>query len=130
MIYISSVLGGPELEGSRIDRAIKKIVGLRGPGEEGDFGSLDVVFHVPGSVIKPDYQGLRTGKFSRKERMLMVQVSVPAALVMSEDSEVFIINSLREAVRMAKPRFQRAGIQYPEDQYLCEIDEIATALVH
>ena len=65
MIYINSVLGGPELEGSAIDSAIRKVTDLSRVGEEGDFGSLDVVFHVPGALFKPAYQGLRSGKFSR-----------------------------------------------------------------
>ena len=81
-------------------------------------------------MLSPDYEGLRTGKFSRKERMLMVQVSVPPNVVTSENAESFVVQSLREAIRMAKPRFERAGIRYPEDQYLKEVDAIAAGLVH
>jgi hypothetical protein len=130
VIYISSVLGGPELEGSPIDRAIRRVVALRKPGEEGDFGSLDVVFHVPGSMASPEYQGLRTGKFSRKQKMLMVQVSVPPDVVSSDEAESFVVRSLHDAVRMARSRFERAGIRYPEEQYTKEIDAIAAGLVH
>jgi hypothetical protein len=130
VIYISSILGGPEVEGSEIDRAIKRVIGLRRSGQEGDFGSLDVVFHIPGSMVSPDYQGLRTGKFSRKERMLMVQVSVPPDIVRSDGAEGFVVRALEEAVRMAKPRFEKAGIPYPESQYLREVADITAALVH
>lgn len=130
MIYISSVLGGPEVEGSRIDRAITKVIRLRGLGQEGAYGSLDVVFHVPGSFVKPDYQGLRTAKFSRKDRKLMVQVSVPGEMVTSEDAESFVVQSLRDAVSLAGPKFDKAGIPYPEQEYLALVEEIAGDLVH
>lgn len=130
MIYISSILGGPELEGSRIDTAIKRVLSRRPPGEEGNYGSLDVVFHIPGSIVKPEYHGLRTAKFSSKEKMLMVQVSVPPDVVMSDEAEAFVIQSLKEAIRIARPRFERAGIPYPEDEYLSDVDGMAAGLVH
>lgn len=130
MIYISSVLGGPELEGSNIDRAIKKAVDLRGAGVEGSFGSLDVVFHVPGSILRPDYQGIRMAKFSRKERMLMVQIGVPPEMVMAQEAEGFVIRSLRQAVKLAGPRFAKAGVTYSESEYLDQVDKIAQQLLN
>jgi hypothetical protein len=86
MIYISQILGGPELQGDvPINRAIAKLYRLRGPTGEGELGSLDVVFHVAGSVLGTEFSGVRTGRFSRKRRMLQVQIAVPKEVVASED---------------------------------------------
>lgn len=38
--------------------------------------SVNVVFHIPGPVWSPDYAGLRTGSFSTKVNLLMIQVAV------------------------------------------------------
>jgi hypothetical protein len=38
--------------------------------------ALNVVFHVPGNILAPDYSGLRTGRFTRKDATLMVQVAM------------------------------------------------------
>lgn len=38
---------------------------------------LNVVFHVPGNILKPEFEGVRTGRFSKSMAMLMVQVAVP-----------------------------------------------------
>lgn len=39
--------------------------------------AVNVVFQVPGQFLQPDFQGVRSGQFSRKERRLIVQVALP-----------------------------------------------------
>jgi hypothetical protein len=39
--------------------------------------ALNVVFHVPGQFLTPEFTGLRTGRFSKKDLTLMVQVAMP-----------------------------------------------------
>jgi len=39
--------------------------------------NLNVVFHVPGNILKPEFVGVRTGRFSKSRALLMVQVAVP-----------------------------------------------------
>ena len=39
--------------------------------------NLNVVFHVPGNMLKPEFVGVRTGRFSKSRALLMVQVAVP-----------------------------------------------------
>lgn len=132
MIYIGRVYGGPELRGSAIDRCISKLVKLRGSGVEGEAGSLDIVFHVPGSIDGPDYAGVRTGRFSKKERMLQIQVSVPREIVAAEEPaiEAFLLQALTEAIEIARPVFSRASIPYPEQEYLALVDRLKHGLVH
>jgi hypothetical protein len=125
MIYIGAIFGGPELGfASPVARAIMKLQDSRDPEEEGDFGSLDIVFHVAGSLVQPEFRGVRTGSFSRKKRMLQVQIAVPAEVVASPDPYAFVAGSLREAVRVAAPIFAKAGIRYPEEEYVAVADKL------
>ena len=87
-------------------------------------GSIDLVFHVAGSVVKPQYTGMRTGRFSRKEQTLMVQVSVPTEQVANPQPLPFILSSIREAVSISKPLFRKAEIPFPEESFLELADRI------
>lgn len=131
MIYIGRILGGPELQDDApVNRAIAKLCRLRGPAGEGEFGSLDVVFHVAGSLLAPEFCGVRTGRFSRKRRMLQVQIAVPKAVVASEDPYPILAARMLEAVRVAAPVFAKAGIPYPEAEYVGIAEKMMTAATH
>lgn len=130
MICISEILGGPELSHSRVATAIAKLFQLSGSREEGDFGSLDIVFHVAGSLGQPEFSGIRTGRFSRKERMLQVQIAVPADVVESDDPYPFLAARMLDAVRVASPVFSKAGIPYPEGEYIAIAETMVRAGVH
>ncbi len=131
MIYIGRVYGGPEIRGSAADKAISRLVLLMGPQAEDERGSLDVVLHMPGSLFRPGFNGARIGKFSKKERMLAVQIAVPqdVATGAPADLQRFILRALHDAVRLGRDRFAKAGIEYPEGEYLEKIDKIGSALV-
>ncbi|NNB87772.1 hypothetical protein D7X99_16180 [Corallococcus sp. AB032C] len=128
MMYIGAVFGGPELADAPIEKAIRLIGKARGPIEKSDSGALDIVFHVPGSLLKPEFTGVRTAKFSRKERMLMLQIAVPEEQVHTPDVR-WLLDAIREAVRLARPKFERAGIGYPEQEHLAIVDRIQMELL-
>lgn len=128
MMYIGAVFGGPELADAPIEKAIRLIGKARGPIEKSDSGALDIVFHVPGSLLKPEFTGVRTAKFSRKERTLMLQIAVPDEQVHSPDIH-WLLDAIRDAVRLARPKFERAGIEYPEQEHLATVDRIQMQLL-
>ncbi len=131
MIYIGQILGGPELrDEAPINRAIAKLNRLRGPVGEGEFGSLDLVFHVAGSLLEPEFSGVRTGPFSRKERLLQIQIAVPKDIVASEDPYPLLATRVLEAVRVAVPIFAKAGIPYPEAEYTAIAETMVKAATH
>jgi hypothetical protein len=39
--------------------------------------NLNVVFHIPGHILQPEFKGVRTGSYSRARSLLMVQVTLP-----------------------------------------------------
>jgi hypothetical protein len=129
VIYFSSVLMGPELARSPISDVIRRIAVARGPGREGDYGSLDVVFHVPGSILRPKFEGVRTSSFFKRDRIHMIQIAIPEEQVNAPDLD-YLMSSIRQAIRLARPRFEKAGIKYPEEEYLATVDRIERELKH
>lgn len=117
MISIGSVLKGPELSGSPIDRAImsatKATAKLRGKFEFGNSPAINVVFYVPGSTGSLDWEGMRDSKFSRQQQLLMVQVAVPDKVVQSTTPSMFVVESLYGANAIAFEFFRQKGIQFP-----------------
>jgi hypothetical protein len=131
-MYVSQINGGPELRGSTVDRVLARIASLFGGGEEDEFGSLDIVFHVHGSVLSPEHVGVRTGTFSKKRRRLMLQIAVPKHVVENEELEIqrFVPSSLVEAVVMAEPVCHRAKIAYSKEEFLSRIESARRAFIH
>jgi hypothetical protein len=42
----------------------------------------------------------------------------------------YLMSSIRQAIRLARPRFEKAGIKYPEEEYLATVDRIERELKH
>ena len=61
--------------------------------------SVNVVVHVPGEYLSPDYSGLRTGTFSRKTSDLMIQVALGEEV--PDDPLVAIESYLHQAIDLA-----------------------------
>jgi hypothetical protein len=58
---------------------------------------VNVVYHAPGEVIADvGFTGVRTGRYSRRDRHLMVQAAVPYEL--PTDPRTFVLELLRDAV--------------------------------
>jgi hypothetical protein len=57
---------------------------------------LNVVFHVPGPISQPDYEGVHATKLDRKNDRVLVVAAVPPTLKFDEVSSYFA-NVLREA---------------------------------
>ena len=118
MIYVGADVGGSEASDSALLKLIELLPDIT-YGKEGSVGSLDVVFHLPGSVYRPDFTGVRTGRFSRPEAMLQIQVSVPYEVMREHGAaRLFLSPSLREGLTLGQERFRRAGIGYPYTAYL------------
>ncbi|QNE77169.1 hypothetical protein F0344_23455 [Streptomyces finlayi] len=70
---------------------------------------MDVVFHVPGPLLAPDYEGTRTGTLSRRERLITMQIAVPSDLGTRGQREVsrYLADHLVEAVVVARTTVAR-----------------------
>lgn len=118
-LYVSSVVGGPSPENRGIRDAIRRLAetvdglswtaGDNGSADGGRESGVDVVFHVAGPIVAPDYAGVRTGRFSKADSVIAVQVAVPTSLEDAPDEAVARSLSayLVEAAELARGELSR-----------------------
>jgi hypothetical protein len=77
----------------------------------GKKGHLRVTFVIPGSGRQAAFDGIRKGAFSKKNRILEVQVAVPKSLTNKKPTE-FLLDSIHKAVDLAVGVYKRAKIKF------------------
>jgi hypothetical protein len=70
--------------------------------------AVNVVYQIPGQFLDPDFEGVRTGRFSRKEARLLVQVALPREP--SSDTSAEVRRLLRDAIAAAEDFAQQEGM--------------------
>jgi hypothetical protein len=108
VLSLGVIVGGSTLANKPWDDAIddlaRRIIKAR-PGVEVPL-NLNVVFQVPGNMLKPDFVGCRTSRFSKQMALLMVQVAVPEEV--TSDPMVYLKDAvhgaINEAARWAEKR--------------------------
>jgi hypothetical protein len=126
MISVGAIIGGPE--SAFFDKVLCEF--MRHCESEGHLSGepakVNIVYHLPGSVMPPDFAGIRPAKFSRKDQKLMIQVAVESemASVRSRDEILdYIIDVADEAIGIAKTKFDSAKIEYDIKKDRAFLDE-------
>jgi hypothetical protein len=104
--------GGPATDAvvreiSTLARCVRRAVEGLGPGDDANQAAVNVVFHVPGPLLSPDYEGMRTGSWIGKRRLQVVQVAVPSDLGDPAEVTEFLASNLESAVPLAAERIGR-----------------------
>jgi hypothetical protein len=131
-LELFAILGGPELEGSLVDRVMdyfhkvkelchKRII------PKGD-GGLWVVFQCPGTVMRPDFTGIRTGSFCKKDKTIEIAVAVPKVAMAPDRFARFFIDALEQAVRFGKKFLEKRGIPFSEEKHLSLVQKLRESL--
>jgi hypothetical protein len=94
-------------------RAMRRVAELR-DGFASPF-NVNVVFHIPGEVMVPEFEGLRSGRFSRKERTLMVQVAVPEGEPAGDPDEE-VRQMLLDAIDLAEDYARLEAVIGPDER--------------
>ena len=115
MISIGVQMGGPEQKDAPIEKALMKAMKvaqkMRHPNYKGGTeGWINPIFIVPGSIWNSDFEGYRLGKFSQKQKGLVVQIAVPQVVADGQGIQEFIGAALRDAVRIAAEYFASKDI--------------------
>jgi hypothetical protein len=133
MIAIGCVYGGPEFQDSastKTSRAVMNAVyDVRGNTyEDLTIPKVNVVYFFHGTLSTPEWTGLRDGTFSRKRKLLMIQVAVPEDLNDTQELEPFLLDSLRKANALALRVYHKKGLEYPLAQANELVDKVEQRL--
>jgi hypothetical protein len=96
---------------------MRQVMDLRSEG--GTPLRLNIVFHLDGRLVPLDFEGVRTGRFSKKNSHLMVQAAVPPGPV--DDRRGVLLQLMNAAVDEAEAFARRRRIA----EVLHEIRQIA-----
>ncbi len=72
--------------------------------------NLNVEFHVPGHLLAPDFQGVRTGAFRKADRLLKVQVALPVNP--PENPYAYGVQAIRDSIDEAEAWSKRRRIEF------------------
>ncbi len=75
--------------------------------------AVNVVYQIPGQFLQPDFEGTRSGRFSRKEGWLLVQVALPAAP--ESDAYEEARTQLAQAISLAEQFAYQEGLTPTEE---------------
>lgn len=130
MIYIGWIAYGPKLDRLPISVATTAIRDvLRDELGDANLGpSVDIVLHVPGSLGGPDFAGLRTGRFSRPEETVQVEVAIPGDLVASHEPTGPLLELVASAIGAAADYLMREGVDFDNEAHRTAIQRTATRL--
>lgn len=76
---------------------------------ESDF-NINVEFQIPGDIISPDFQGVRTGAYRKADRLLKIQVAVPPDP--PDDPYAYGVQAIRDAVDTAEAWSVRRRVEF------------------
>ena len=110
VLSLGAVLGDSGPENMAWRRAVsslgKKVAEAR-EGVESPL-RLNVVFHIDGTLVPNEFEGVRTGRFSSRDSHLLVQAAVPAEAT-AERNDVLVL-LLQEAIDEAESFARSRGI--------------------
>jgi hypothetical protein len=132
-LYHGSVLGGPEQIDKAFDKQITAIVRAQAAFESQMIrptdGLLNVVFMFSGSLLHPDFSGIKVGRFIRKENRLEIKIAVPPDVPFCPDFLVRYAGFLRQAIAYAKTVFDKNGVAFSVEDHLGLVDKSLERLV-
>lgn len=111
-LSVGVIVGGFTAE-SRIWReALMRLSrGVSDLRDQADSGlKINVEFQVPGNLLAPDFQGVRTGAFRKTDRLLKVQVAIPVHP--PDDPYAYGVKALREAIDAAEAWSKRRRVDF------------------
>jgi hypothetical protein len=110
-LSIGTIMGGQTAANSRWTGPIRNLtrrVRDARKGIEVPLG-VNVVFHIPGNLLQPEFEGLRTGSYSRKRSLLMVQAALPEEP--PDDPDAHLVMMLLRAIDEVEPWSKRRRVE-------------------
>ena len=89
---------------------------------------INIVFHVPGPIFQPDYEGVHATKLDRKNERVLVVAAVPATLRFDQVAGYFA-DVLREARQKAIDYAGKRKLAVSSDRVSGLIDHLLNQIV-
>jgi hypothetical protein len=108
-LYVSMIIGGSSRENASAIAAVNAVGRLSdelSERVEPEGLKVDLTFHVPGPIVSPDYEGVRTGRYVPAKELLVVQAAVPVPLN-RERAQAFMADVLRRTAELATGYVER-----------------------
>jgi hypothetical protein len=108
-LSIGAVAGGPGA--SRVWSEAVRQLGRRVISMRDGLSSplaINVVYQIPGRFLEPEFEGVRSGRFSRKEALLLIQAALPSDP--EADASLEVRRLLRDAVALAEDFARQEGM--------------------
>ncbi len=123
-LAIGAVDGGSE-DGGKCAEAVKALGRAVMAGREGVTSplNLNVVFHLAGRYLSPEFTGTRTGRYRKADNLLMVQAALFPHEVADAGAEVHRL--LRVAVAEAEQWAQRRRLATSLDALTALVERLA-----
>jgi hypothetical protein len=131
-LYLGAILGGPEQIGKPFRQEMDAI-GLREEALQPDLikptdGLLNVVFHFTGSLFRPDFTGIKVGRFIKRDNRLEIKVAIPPDTIQSADFAIQYVALVKEAIAKGKRVFDKKGIPFSVEDHVNLVDKSLEAL--
>lgn len=98
VLSLGSVIGGRTSANRGWSDAIRGLTRDIADHREGVESNINVnvEFHVPGNLLQPEFEGVRTGTFKKKDSLIKVQVALPEEP--PSDARAFLLVCVRAAL--------------------------------
>ena len=98
VLSLGSVVGGRTLANRGWSEAIRGLTREVADHREGVSSDINVnvEFHVPGNLLRPEFEGVRTGAFRKSDSLIKVQVALPEEP--PADPRAFLLTCVWEAL--------------------------------
>jgi hypothetical protein len=132
-IFIGAIIGGPSESERLMGVRIQSLAFARDKIQDQVVKAydcmLDIVFHFEGSLVVPEFTGVRTATFFRNKRILQVQVAVAREMQEKQELLLFLCQLLKKSVRVGKEFFEKKKPPFSLEDHLNLIKGIESYLI-
>lgn len=127
MMDIGMIAYGGELERRPIFRDVYRLRNTL--LSEGVTPAFEVVYLIPGSLGKADFEGFQVSRSRSKHGRVLVYVDVPSTVAESEEPMPALIDLARSALEYARARLPRGSVSVDVDALLPNLDAAEQTLL-
>jgi hypothetical protein len=131
-LLLSAVLGGPEQMDKPFDKIARSICRRTSVHEkrliDANDGIINVWFQYSGSLLQPDFAGVRTSGYSKEKRLLAMEVAFPTGAMSPDRFATQYVVLLKDALAEGQKFFDKKGVPFSLEAHLALVDRSVQGL--